>query len=163
MQARYRLYVDESGDHTYHKIDEPAKRYLGLIGCVVESEVYRTKLQPDLERLKQRHFPHNPDEPVIFHRSDLINRRGPFRRLRDQENERAFNLDLLAFFKNQEYTIVAVVIDKKTHIIRYQEAAFHPYHYCLVVLLERYCGWLHFHNAKGDVLAESRGELKIES
>jgi len=157
VQSRYRLYVDESGDHTYHEIDDPAKRYLGLIGCIIESENYRTKLQPELENLKQKHFPHNPDEPIILHRSDLINKRGPFWRLREKVNENAFNLDLLAFFKEQEYTIIEVVIDKKTHIIRYQEAAFHPYHYCLVVLLERFCGWLHFHNAKGDVLSESRG------
>ena len=28
------------------------------------------------------------------------------------------------------------------------------------VLLERYCGFLHFYNAKGDVLAESRGGIE---
>jgi len=157
VQARYRLYVDESGDHTYHKIEDPAKRYLGLIGCIIESEKYRTKFQPELENLKQKHFPHNPDEPLILHRADIINKRDPFWRLRDEQKEKAFNKDLLSFFKEQEYTIIVVVIDKRAHIERYQEAAFHPYHYCLVALLERYCGWLHFHNAKGDVLAESRG------
>ena len=49
------------------------------------------------------------------------------------------------------------MIDKKSHIERYQEAAFHPYHYCVASLLERYCGYLNFINAVGDVLAESRG------
>ena len=33
----------------------------------------------------------------------------------------------------------------------------HPYHYCLIAMLERYCDFLRLHNAKGDVLAESRG------
>lgn len=157
MERRYRLYIDESGDHTYHQIDDPPKRYLGLLGCIIESEKYRIEFQPILEKLKQEHFPHSPDEPIILHRKDIINKRGPFWRLRDSKKERVFNNDLFNFFKDQEYTIIAVVIDKKTHIERYQESAFHPYHYCLAAMLERYCGWLHFHNAKGDVLAESRG------
>lgn len=157
MVKRYRIYIDESGDHTYHKVDNPEKRYLGLTGCIIETEKYRVSFYPRFEELKQRHFPHNPDEPVIFHRKDIINRIGPFWRLQDSEREKAFNEDLLSFFGEMEYTIITVVINKKTHIDRYKESAYHPYHYCLGAILERYCGFLHFHNAKGDVLAESRG------
>jgi hypothetical protein len=154
---RYRLYIDESGDHIYRKLEDPAKRYLGLTGIFIEGEYYRNTFQPGMERLKQKHFPHNPDEPVILHREDIINRRGPFWRLRDVEKEQAFNEDLLQFMKEQDYRVITVVIDKKTHIERYDEAAYHPYHYCLAALLERYCGFLNFYNARGDVLAESRG------
>jgi hypothetical protein len=154
---RYRLYIDESGDHRYFNLENPAKRYLGLTGTLVETEYYRTTFQPEMERLKQKHFPHSPDEPVILHREDIINRRGPFWRLRDAEKEQAFNDDFLQFIKERDYRIITVIIDKKTHIERYSEAAYHPYHYCLAVLLERYCGFLNFYNAQGDVLAESRG------
>ena len=52
-----------------------------------------------MEKLKQKHFPHNPDEPVILHRKDIINRIGPFWRLRDEVKEKAFDDDLLGFFK----------------------------------------------------------------
>lgn len=154
---RYRLYIDESGDHTYYESADPAKRCLGLTGIFIESEYYRTTFQPEMERLKQKHFPHNPDEPVILHRADIINRRGPFWRLRDTEKEQAFNRDLLQFIREQDYLIITVVIDKNAHIERYGEVAYHPYHYCLAALLERYCGFLNFYNAQGDVLAESRG------
>lgn len=154
---RYRVYIDESGDHTYYELQDHAKRYLGLTGLFIESEYYRTAFQPEMERLKQKHFPHNPDEPVILHREDIMNRRGPFWRLRDAEKEQAFNGDLLQFVEAQDYRIITVVIDKKTHIARYGEAAYHPYHYCLAALLERYCGFLNFYGAQGDVLAESRG------
>ena len=157
---RYRLYVDESGDHTYYKLEDSTKRYLGLTGIFIETEYYRTTFQPEMERLKQEHFPHNPDEPVILHREDIINRRGPFWRLRDTEKEQAFNEDLLHFIEEQDYRVITVVIDKKTHIERYGEVAYHPYHYCLAVLLERYCGFLNFYNAQGDVLAESRGRTE---
>jgi hypothetical protein len=157
---RYRLYMDESGDHTYYKLKDPAKRYLGLTGIFIESEYYRTNFQPEMEKLKQKHFPHSPDEPVILHREDIINRRGPFWRLRDSEVERAFNEDFLQFVKEQDYCIITVVIDKKTHIERYGEFAYNPYHYCLIALLERYCGFLNFSNAQGDVMAESRGRVE---
>jgi len=157
VRRRCRLYVDESGDHTYHELDDPARRYLGLLGCIIEGENYRKSTQPNLEQLKQKHFPHSPDEPVIPHRKDIVNKRGPFWRLRDAEKERAFNLDLLSFLQGQEYVIISVVIDKRAHVQRYEESAFHPYHYCLSAMLERYCGWLHFQNWEGDVLAESRG------
>lgn len=58
---------------------------------------------------------------------------------------------------HQDYILITVVLDKKAHIKKYEDAAFHPYHYCLSVLLERYCGLLNFHNSRGDVMAESRG------
>ena len=154
---RYRLYIDESGDHTYEDIKDPARRYLGLTACFVESEVYRTQFYPALEALKQAHFPHSPDEPVILHRKELINRRGPFWRLRDPENERRFNEAILHFLADQVYVLIAAVIDKRAHIERYSGAAYHPYHYCLAALLERYCGFLNRFNAQGDVMAESRG------
>lgn len=107
--------------------------------------------------LKQKHFPHTPDKPLILHRSDIINKKGSFWRLRDIVVERNFNEELLSFFKTMQYVIVTVVIDKKSHFERYGESAMHPYHYCLAALLERYCGFLKFHKAAGDVLAESRG------
>jgi hypothetical protein len=181
MSQIYRLYIDESGDHSYgkkefkklrissgEKTDESSlphfpelekgdKRYLGLTGCVIESENYRLQFHPRLEELKQKHFPYNPDEPLILHRAEIINRRGAFWRLRHSEKEKDFNEDFLTFLKEMNYTVITVVIDKKAHVERYQESAFHPYHYCLGALLERYCGFLRFNNAKGDVLAESRG------
>lgn len=157
MTKLFRLYIDESGDHTYHSLDHESRRYLGLTGCIIEFEYYRTNFHPQFEALKQKHFPYSPDEPVIFHRTDIINRRGPFWRLRDRNNQMVFNKDLLEFLSQQDYRIISVVIDKKTHIERYGEAAFHPYHYCLAAMLERYCRFLNTIHAMGDVLAESRG------
>lgn len=154
---RYRLYFDESGDHGYLELTSPAGRYLCLLGLFVETEGYRSAFHPDLEELKQKHFPHSPDEPVILHRKELIDARGPFRRLRDPENRQRFNDDFLEFLTKQNYTVIAVVIDKHTHFERYQGNASHPYHHCLTALLAKYCGFLNFYNAKGDVLGEGRG------
>ncbi|MGB9887121.1 MAG: DUF3800 domain-containing protein [Moorellales bacterium] len=183
-RRRFRLYIDESGDHTYGRKEqgnliltvkkrevsipfdhypellEVQRRYLGILGCIVETEAYRRSFRPALEELKQRHFPHDPDEPVILHRSDIVGKRGPFWRLRDLEAEKAFNTDLLNFLSEQRYVLIVVVLDKKSHIERYGDAAYHPYHYCLTVMLERYCGFLNFCNGEGDVVAESRGGVE---
>lgn len=157
---RFRLYIDESGDHTYKNLEDPAKRYLGLLGLVIESEIYRTEFHPVLQQLKQKHFPHDPDHPLVLHREDIINKRGLYKSLLASEKENAFNEDLLAFLLNCDYRLISVVIDKKSHVERYGTAAFHPYHYCLVVLLERYCGYLNLIGGQGDVMAESRGGVE---
>ncbi len=166
-QKRFRIYIDESGDHTYSKIKKISDRYLGLTGVIIESEYYRMEFSPDLEELKQKHFPHNPDSPVVLHRNDIINKRGPFWRLKDKNKQENFNNDLLDFLDKQQYHLISVVLDKYLHQKNYGISAFHPYHYCLTALLERYCGYLNYFNAVGDVMAESRGreedkQLKIE-
>lgn len=157
MTKRYRLYIDESGDHTYHAVQDPAKQYLGLTGIAVESEAYRTIFQPKLEKLKQKHFPHNPDEPVVLHRKEMINRNGAFGVLADPRKDQAFSADLIRFLQEVEFQIFTVVMDKKAHVERYAKAAFHPYHHCLTILVERYRGYLAVGGRTGDVLAESRG------
>lgn len=157
----YRLYVDESGDHTYKQLQLAERRYLALVGCFFELYKYQQEFQPKLEGLKANHFPQiDPDEPVILHRDDIVNKRGPFRVLLDPAVETAFNSHLLSFVAESNFKVIAVVIDKQAHIERYGDAAWHPYHYCLTAMLERYCGYLNFINKRGDVLGESRGKTE---
>jgi hypothetical protein len=154
---RYRLYIDESGDHTYKNLDDISHRYLGLTGIAIESDYYRLKFQPQLEALKQSHFPHNPDEPVILHRDDLINRRHAFGVLDNPDCNAAWEKDFMEFMRTSQFELFTAVIDKKAHRDRYGDEAIHPYHLCLYFLLERYRGYLRYNHAKGDVLAEGRG------
>ncbi len=159
-QELYRLYIDESGDHTYGAVDDPAKRYLGLTGCFIEADYYRHVLHPAFERLKQRHFPHSPDEPIVLHRRDLLDKTGPYWRLRDSSVNAAFEDDLIDFLETHDYRLISIVIDKAAHGRRYGRVAYHPYHYCLALIMERYCGFLKRFNAVGDVMAESRGKAE---
>jgi hypothetical protein len=157
---RYRFYFDESGDHAFRELTDPARRYLGITGLAVECEYYRTTFHPALEALKQKHFPHSPDDPVILHRKELIGCRGPFSCLREAGAEVAFNNDLLALIGALEYVIITVVLDKARLWAQYGDQAFHPYHYCMSALLERYCGLLRYWGASGDVMGESRGGVE---
>ncbi|MEW6602790.1 MAG: DUF3800 domain-containing protein, partial [Nitrospirota bacterium] len=46
------------------------------------------------------------------------------------------------------------------HVESFNAVAWHPYHYCLVNMLERYCLFLKKQKARGDVIAESRGKTE---
>lgn len=154
-EEKYHLYIDESGDHTYKKLDDVSRRYLCLLGCFFKGDEYVT-FHSRLASLKQRHIPHNPDMPVVLHRSDIINCKGPFWRLRDPVRREAFDDALVSLCTQTSFRMVAVVIDKKRLMEGYSSPA-HPYHLALGFLLQRYCGYLNHINRVGDVIVESRG------
>jgi len=158
--VKYRLYIDETGNHDMENVEDPNQRFLGLVGVAVSLQEARERLGPELEQLKQRHFAYDPDEPPVLHRKDLVNRRHPFHALKDPKVEAAFNEDLLRLLKAIDYRVFAVVIDKKEHRERYTVWTYEPYHYCMMVMLERFVFLLESLGATGDVLAESRGGVE---
>lgn len=161
-RSQFRLYIDESRDHTYSQTEEPRSRYLGLTGCIVDLDYYFNVMQPRMEALKREHFREHyekdPDTPIVFHRTDVMQRKRYFWPLKDELRRQAFNQGMLEFFGGQRYMLISVVLDKHLHLSRKGAEALHPYHYCLTAMLERYCGFLNFYNRKGDVMAEVRGK-----
>ena len=153
----YRLYVDEVGNHDLTHADDPNQRFFSLTGVILESQYVLGVLQPEMDQIKREFFQRDPDEPVIFHRKELVNKRPPFHPLRDLEIEQRFNTALLMALARWEYHVVTVVMDKKEHRDRYRVWHYHPYHYCLEVLLERFMLFLHYQRHRGDVMVESRG------
>ncbi len=112
---------------------------------------------PQMETLKRKYFQSHPDEPVIFHRKEMLNARVPFDCLRNPSTRARFNQDLLSRMGHWDYTLLTVCLDKKNHKETYTTWRYDPYHYCLAVILERYHHFLSRFGATGDVLAESRG------
>lgn len=153
---RYRLYVDESGDHTLGQVNEGSHRYLGLMGVWFRQAVEYVDFADALEKFKRSIFGARPDKPVVLHRSAIINRKGAFGLLCEPSLRDRFDKELLEVIHQARFHMVCVVIDKRTHGEKY-DSPFHPYHYCLAAMLDRYSGWLNFKNAVGDVMAESRG------
>jgi hypothetical protein len=154
---KYRLYVDEVGNSDLNASNDPNHRYLSLTGVIMELGYVQTTVFPAVEGLKTHYFSSHPDDPLILHRKELVNKRYPFHALREPEIERQFNIDLLALLGDLNYTVITTVIDKLEHQRRYTTWRYDPYHYCLAVLLERYIFWLEQRRVVGDVLAESRG------
>ncbi len=155
--ALYRLYVDEVGTHDLTHADDENQRFLSLTGVILESEYTLRVFQPEMDQIKRKFFQRDPDEPVIFHRKELVNKRPPFHPLHDEETEQNFNTQLLTALARWDYRVITVALDKKAHRDQYNVWHFHPYHYCMTVLLERFILFLHYGDHRGDVMVESRG------
>ncbi|MEZ4552940.1 MAG: DUF3800 domain-containing protein [Dehalococcoidia bacterium] len=160
MATPYRLYLDESGDHTYRDLTNLEKRYLGLTGVLVPRQSYDEKLQPALEELKRAHFTYDADKPPVLVRSQIVRHRGPFWRLRDPGNNQRWCDDLISFIESHDFLVYTVVIDKKTHFETYSTSSFNPYEYSMRALLNRVRG-LQVYYRQGQsvgVMAEARGK-----
>lgn len=157
FEERYRLYIDESGDHVFRDTYTTAHRYLCLLGSWFKNPEY-LKFHTGLESLKAKYFPSHPDDPpVVFHREDMLNARKAFRSLQDDSTRAAFDRDLIALIRDSNFKMVAVVIDKQRLKELYGNAAEHPYHLALGFLMQRFAGYLNYINRVGDIMGESRG------
>lgn len=154
---KYRMYVDEVGNPDLASSENPLHRFLSLTGVILDLNYVSRILHPQIEQLKSDYFDSHPDDPVIFHRKELLNAKRPFKALRDSETRSRFNADLLGFLNSWEYTVISVCLDKKSHKDTYKVWRYDPYHYCLALLLERFTFFLEQKEKKGDVMAESRG------
>jgi len=62
---RYRLYVDESGDHVFRdpeSLAEPSYRFLALIGCMMKRGNDYEEFSHRLDALKRKHFKGDLDD-----------------------------------------------------------------------------------------------------
>lgn len=154
---KYRIYIDETGNPDLISSENLNHRFLSLTGVIFDLEYVKDILHPEMESLKSKFFNSHPDEPVIFHRKEMVNHKHPFEVLRDPEINRKFNEELLQKLSDWEYLLITVLIDKKEHDDLYRTWKYDPYHYCLAILMERYIAFLEAVNSIGDVMAESRG------
>lgn len=152
----YRLYIDEVGNQDLTHTDAN-ERFLSLTGVIIESQYCIEELVPEMEEIKRRFFVVDPDIPVIFHRKEMVNKRPPFQALRDPIIEDEFNIALLTKLEEWDYTVITIVIDKLAHVKKYKVWRYHPYHFCLSVMLERYVLFLKEKKSTGDVMVEARG------
>lgn len=152
-----RLYIDEVGNPDLGSSNKDDHRFLCLAGVIFDLKYVNDILNPQIEVLKRKYFGSHPDDPVIFHRKELLYKKPPFSVLKDPKIEKQFNEELLKKLKEWEYTVIAVTIDKREHVERYSTWRYDPYHYCQEVLIERYRLFLDIEDKIGDVMFESRG------
>jgi hypothetical protein len=154
---KFRIYIDETGNSDLKSSTNPNHQYLCLAGAIIDLQYVRDHFQPSLEKLKNDFFNSHPDEPIIFHRKELLYAKHPFAALRNEEIKRNFNQALLELLQKTPFTIIAVLIDKLEHNEGYATWRYDPYHYCQEILVERYRLFLELNSGVGDVMIESRG------
>ncbi len=154
---KYRTYIDEVGNNDLDSSIDPNHRYLSLTGLIFDLDYVKSTVTPELEKLKQKYFPYHPDEPVILHRKDIVNKRYPFNVLRDEEINNKFESYFLALLSDLKFVVISVLLDKLEHKTKYHTWKYDPYHYCLEIILERFFFFLDANNSTGEVMVESRG------
>ncbi len=154
---KYRIYIDETGNSDLNSSANPNHRFLTLTGVIISLNYVREVLHPEMEEIKNNILGQHPDDPIIFHRKEIVNKKHPFEKLRDPEIEQLFNKTILEKLSKWNYKIITILIDKKEHKEIYQIWKYDPYHYCLAILMERYLFHLEDNDVQGDVLIESRG------
>ena len=157
MQNKHRIYIDEVGNPDLRSSENPNHRFLSLTGVIFDLNYISNTVHKEIELFKTNYFGSHPDDPVIFHRKEIINKKYPFQILKNPKVEAAFNKEFLSFLQRWEYVVISVLIDKQEHQQRYSAWRYDPYHYCMEIIIERYYRFLKDGNAVGDVLVESRG------
>ena len=159
----FRIYIDESGDHSYRGLNNPGRRYLGLTGVVFRKAEYDPAIPLGLEALKRRHFLVDIDYPLVLHRRDVMEKRTNYWVLRDPRKNRAWEDDLIDFLRRCPMHVFTAVVDKRARIENYGDATTNPYALALADVLERVGFWLTSQkDGTADVMLESR-ESKNDS
>lgn len=154
---KYRIYIDEVGNNDIGSSVNQNHRFLCLTGVVMDLDYVKTTLVPDIENLKNTYFDSHPDDPVILHRKELLNKKYPFKQLLDPVIEKKFNDDFLSLLEKWKFKTITVLIDKLEHQNRYSTWRYDPYHYCMAIIFERYHLRLKEVGLTGDMMFESRG------
>lgn len=126
--TKYRLYIDEVGNPDLGNAGNPNHRFLSLTGVIIDLKHVEERVHPEMEGLKRRYFKSHPDDPIILHRKELVNKKPPFTALQDPTTEKDFNRELLGFFRSWEYRVISVCLDKKRHNETYTTWRYDPYH-----------------------------------
>jgi len=161
--GEYIVYVDESGDHSLTSIN-PDYPVFVLAFCVFTKENYMNETVKKIQQFKFKHFGH---DIVVLHENEIRRDKGVFKHLKSRELKQSFLNDLTSIIEDQDFKIIAAVIDKNKLSEKYKQPQ-NPYDIALRFCLER----LHMFLGNGyvgrtHVVFERRGhkednELELE-
>jgi len=158
----YIVYVDESGDHSLESINKDFPLFI-LAFCIFKKESYSKSAVVKLKEFKFKHFGH---DMVVLHENEIRRDKGWFRILNTKEKKVLFMEELTQIIDDEEFTIIATVIQKD----RLYSHNKNPYDIALKYCMERTYKFLKSkgqHNKKTHIVVEQRGnkedkELELE-
>ena len=146
------MYLDESGDHSLDIID-PQYPVFVLGGVIMDAEYANRHLEAEVNDFKMGMFGRTD---IILHTSDLARNRNGFERMKEEAFRNRFYEQLNLLMAKLEYKVVACVVRKDEHAIRYGIGAIDPYMLALNVLVERFCFEVGNIEEGGMIVAEKR-------
>ena len=128
--SRYITYVDESGDHSLHSIDEQYPVFV-LAFCIFHKRHYSEVIVPALEKFKFNHFGH---DQVVLHENEIRRRKGLFNIFRNRQHQQKFMNELTEIIEFSNFILISATIDKRK--LRKPNADDNAYHIALGLCLE---------------------------
>ena len=156
----YRLYVDEVGTDGLTHLEKDRHRYLSLTGVAMQVQSSTVELETKTNWIKSHILRHDPDDPVIFHRTDILGRKGPFKILNNPEICEIFDQSIIGLFNSIDYVVITAIIDKLALINKHNWKDKNPYTYLMDIIVEKYVNLLERKNSIGDIMPERRGKDK---
>ncbi|WP_298737570.1 DUF3800 domain-containing protein [uncultured Chitinophaga sp.] len=153
--TKYRLFLDESGNHGLTEINEDFPIFL-LCGVIIGEDRYEA-LRQSINDLKNRFW---SNINVILHSRDIRKCDKEFSILFDLEIKQEFYEKINQIVVNNDYKIIATVIRKDKFIERYGRLSNDVYEICLSFIIERAIFFLD--DIKGlkelEIVIEKRGK-----
>tara|TARA_R100000935_G_C2818556_1_gene158544 strand:- start:767 stop:1510 length:744 start_codon:yes stop_codon:yes gene_type:complete len=137
-------------------LDDDNHRYLSLTGVAMKTSHARDYLGPSCDWIKTKVFDHDPDDPLIFHRSDICQKKKKFGQLKNPEKADLFDRAILRIFEKCDYTVITALVDKKALAAKDQWRNDRPYHFLMDILVEKYVQFLKRKKSRGDIMPEGR-------
>jgi hypothetical protein len=152
----FRLYVDEVGTDGLTHLEKDRHRYLSLSGVAMSLDDV-PELVRNLDWIKATICQHDPDDPCVFHRTDIMGRNGIFQVLADEKRRDLFDKSVLRLVKATKFVLITAIIDKQAMLNKANWQNKQPYHYLMDILVEKYVQLLERKSTIGDIMPEARG------
>lgn len=154
----YRLYLDETGVEAIKRLHSDRFRFLSLSGVAMEIDHARLFLTPAFDSIKADVLHEDPDAKICFHRTDIMQNKGPFEPLKDEAAREEFDARLLRVISDCDFRLITVLVDKAWMVEQEHWQNTHPYHYLMEIMVEKYAQYLRRMGATGDIMPEARGK-----
>ncbi|MDD2830498.1 MAG: DUF3800 domain-containing protein [Sulfuricurvum sp.] len=155
--SNYIVYVDESGDHSLTSINKDFPIFV-LAFCIFDKEKYSQSAVLKLKDFKFKHFGH---DMVVLHENEIRRDKGWFKILNSKEKKEAFIDELTQIIYEEDFTIIATVI-QKDKLFSHTNS---PYDIALKYCMERTYRFLESkneHTKMTHIIVEQRGKNEDE-
>lgn len=146
----YILFVDET-------LKTSKNPYFCMSGICAKRNYYDDTITKEVNLLKKRHF---SSTDVIFHYSEINNKKGDFEIFKDGTKRKNFWTDYVSTIKNLDFTCIGVYFDQKKMNDLYKNKSIKLYNIAFVELLNNYLYFLKSQNAVGAICIESRSLIE---
>lgn len=155
------MFIDESGDHNLdpQKVDKTYPLFV-LCGVVFEENNYNDNFKTSFNAFKVKHF---GSDDICLHTLEMVRPRTKskdprFLKFLDPEFRKIFYKELGDLINKSNITIIACVIKKEKHFLKYNINALDPYLLSFDNLLNRLIFDLK-NGEKGKIFAERRDDI----